>query len=49
MEHRVGIEPTYRALQARALPLGYRCTVQVRGLEPRWLVSKTRVLPLDDT
>jgi hypothetical protein len=26
-----------------------RCTVQVRGLEPRWLVSKTRVLPLDDT
>lgn len=35
IEHRAGIEPTFRALQARALPLGYRCAVQVRGLEPR--------------
>lgn len=40
---------TVRVLNPVPLPLGYPGLAGVRGFEPRFTVSKTAVLPLDET
>lgn len=41
--------PRFALCRRAPWPLGDRCVVQVRGLEPRSLESKASILPLDDT
>ena len=46
VEHRAGIEPAFRALQARALPLGDRCIVERTGIEPAAAALQVQLAPL---